>query len=693
VSDLLDAAPFLAGYLSEADEHLASATAHLLVVDAAAAKGEATPRQVQELFRSLHTIKGLSAMVGVEPIVDIAHAMETVLRAADRTGGRLSSEAGEVLVKGIEAIGLRVRALEKKKPVAPAPTSLLDALSRLQSFASTAGGDAERELSLEPEIVARLSTSERGQLVQGLVSGRRAVKAEFVPSPERAAEGTSITSVRERLGKLAELVKILPISVAAGEAAPSGLKFVLLLLTDAPPDQIAAAAATTPEALVPITVVGGLAADEAVPLEERDGGGEQQRGGVVRVDVARLDDALQKLSALVVTRFRLGRAVAELEARGLDVTELQQIVNENSRQLRDLRASIMRARMIPAAELLERVPLLVRGLGRTTGKKVRLQIEAENVELDKAVAERISPAIIHLIRNAVDHAIETPAERQQAGKPEEGLVRVTCRERSDNQIELTVTDDGRGVDRQAVARRAGRPVPENDEALLALLVMPGLSTRQEITTTSGRGVGMDIVKRIVVDELGGELMLRTAVGSGTSFTVRIPLSITIVDAFSFVCGGQTFVVPVAMVEEIQELDASKVVRGPDRRQAVRGPDRRGPARAAAILERRGEAVPVLALDELFGLGIEAGARRKAIIVRRNGEPLAFVVDRMLGQQEVVVRPLGDPLVRVTGVTGSTDLGDGRPTLVLDLPALGGHAGRLAKLGGGHLGAPALDVLS
>ena len=160
-----------------------------------------------------------------------------------------------------------------------------------------------------------------------------------------------------------------------------------------------------------------------------------------------------------------------------------------------------------------------------------------NAELDKAVAERIFPAVVHLVRNAVDHAIESPAERRAAGKPEAGLLTVACHERSDNQLELTVTDDGRGVDAAAVAARAGAPVPNTDAALLELLALPGLSTKATVTTTSGRGVGMDIVRRIAVDELRGELSMRTTPGQGTTFALRIPLSITIVDAFSFLCGG------------------------------------------------------------------------------------------------------------------------------------------------------------
>ena len=400
----------------------------------------------------------------------------------------------------------------------------------------------------------------------------------------------------------------------------------------------------------------------------------------MRVEVARLDEALERLSALVVTQFRLRRTVGELRAAGADVRAISQVIAENGRQLRDLRASIMRARMVSVTELLERIPLIVRGLSRATRKEARVSLSTGKTELDKAVAERIFPAIVHLVRNAVDHALELPADRRAAGKPETGVVTVACHELSDSQLELTVTDDGRGVDAEAVARRAGAPVPTTDDGLLALLTRPGLSTKAEVTTTSGRGVGMDVVKRIAVDELRGELSMRTVKGQGTTFSLRLPLSITIVDAFSFVCGGETFVVPVAMVEEIQEIDLAQTVRGPDRRKTPRpGGDRRRVTRATEMIHRRGEAVPVLRLDELLGLIAGTDPRRKVIIVRRNGEPFAFTVDRMLGQQEVVVRPLEDHLVRVHGVSGTTDLGDGRPTLVLDLAALGGKL--MAEPGG------------
>ncbi|HEU4537438.1 MAG TPA: Hpt domain-containing protein, partial [Polyangiaceae bacterium] len=498
----VDLNEFLGGFLAEAEDHLRSARANLLALEAAAAKGEASPRPTRELFRSLHTIKGLAAMVGVEPIVDVAHGLEAVLRAADRAGGRLPVEALGPLVEGVRAIERRVRALGAGEAVAPASAGLLEALARLEAAPAGAAAAAPAP-TLPGELSARLSAGEREQLLAGVARGQRALRVHFTPAPERAAEGVTITAVRERVAALGELVKVYPVSVPRGEASPGGLKFALVLLTGAPDDEVARAASADgpPELLLEGAPAPAAGPPGASPEAGEDEGpaGEALAGGgrraVVRVDVRRLDEAMDRLAALTVSRFRLGRAVATLEAKGVDVRELRHLAEENRRQLRDLRASILRLRMVSVAELLEPAALLVRGLGRATGKAVRLEVEGGRAELDKAVAERVWPALVHLVRNAVDHGIESPEGRARAGKPAEGVVRIACSGRSNGRLEIVVEDDGGGVDREAVARRAGRPTPEGDGALLELLARPGLSTLERATHTSGRGLGMDIVKR------------------------------------------------------------------------------------------------------------------------------------------------------------------------------------------------------
>ncbi|MHB8872901.1 MAG: chemotaxis protein CheA [Myxococcaceae bacterium] len=660
-------------FVAEAEEHLRSAGANLLALEAAARLGEVNVKAMRELFRSVHTIKGLSAMVAIQPIVLIAHRMETALRPANQSGGMLAAASIDAMLQGVEAIGQRLRQASEGRPVDAAPEELLGRLGAVQMDLPAAA----LGLTLDPGLLSTLSPLEQQQLKAGLSSGQRAVRAEFVPSSASTAQGVNITSIREAVGRLGDIVKVIPVS------GPQGLLFALLLLTREPDTAIAAAMGVELSAIRLIAAPPGAALEGPAPgLPGEEEATSTQGWGVVRVDVARLDDAMDRLSALIVTRFRLVAAVARMTGAGVDTRELVLIAHDLTRQQRDLKATILKMRMVSVAEVLERVPLLFRSLKLATGKRVRLELDVGKAELDKAVAERLFPAIVHLVSNAVDHAIEAPEARRAAGKPEEGVVRISCVEYSNTRLELVVSDDGCGIDAAHIARRAHCEVPPTDEALLELLCVAGLSTRDRATTTSGRGMGMDIIRRIAVEQLGGDLSLRTAPGRGTTFTLRVPLTVSIVDAFSLESGGQRFLVPVAAVEEILDIDPQKLIRAPD--SAERG------ARSAVMLQSRGETIPMLSLQALFSEG-EGTAARKALIIRRGGEPMAFAVDRMLGQQEVVVRPLEDPLVRVIGVSGSTDLGDGKPTLVLDLLSLTAsllaHATTNVGAGAGPLGVP------
>jgi two-component system chemotaxis sensor kinase CheA len=668
MKDLLGAAEFMDGYLAEAEEHLSAARSSLISIDEALKKRQRSPAALRNLFRSVHTIKGLSAMVGAEPIVDISHEMETLLRSADQLGGNLPLPAIDAIVKGLRAIEERLACLSRGETLLPAPRELLDALGSIQidGFMRRPLGT----LSLAPDLLAKLSPGEQEQLQQGLAKSRRALRVDFVPSQARAAEGFNITRVRERLASLAEVVKVIPFTLPASAAAAGKVAFALLVLTDADDAAIAEAAGAAPEELHPVELLdAGPSAGEEPGAEEPPFTDERADRNFVRVEVGRLDDALERLAALVVTRSRLERACSGMIAAG-GARELATIIAEQRRQLRDLRAAIMRARMVSVSEVLARAPLLVRGLTRSSNKLVRLSVDAGQSELDKSVADRLFPAVVHLLRNAVDHAIESPAERRRKGKPEEGQLRVSCSERSSSQLTLEVSDDGRGIDRERVAKRAGLAVPRDDAELLALVVRPGLSTLDEATHVSGRGLGMDIVKRIVVDQLGGKLQLWTVPDQGTRFTLTVPLSVTVLEAFSFVCSERTFVIPVSAVEALAEIDPQSVSAAPN-------PGAR--ASAVRLFKHRGASVPLFALGSLLGLTPEARSSSKAILLRRESELFAFEVDRMLGQQEIVVRPLTDPLVTVEGVTGSTDLGDGRPTLMLDPLLLMQRAGQAEAL--------------
>jgi two-component system chemotaxis sensor kinase CheA len=671
---------FVAGFLLEADEHLHAAHQNLVAVTEAMQQGRAEPRAVRELFRSLHTIKGLSSMVGAEPIVEISHEMEGILRAADQQGGRLEEETLTLLLQGARAIEERVRAIAHGGlgAVSPAPRALVEALALAQRGEPPVAPAPLGELSLPDAVRHGLSAADLEQLAQAAQAGRRVVLVEFRPSPQRAAAGVNITSVRARLATLGELIKVVPRAVPD---APTGIAFWLLMVSDASDEALFEAAGGS-DAHVEEVRWRKLPSQPAPPAAPADpelgdwAASEQS----IRVSAHRLDEALERLSELVVTGFKLRRAVAALASHDVDVRELNAVVAEHGRQLRRLRDAITEARMVPLSDLLQRLPLVVRGLTRDAPKAVDVHLQTGSAEVDKAVADKLFPAILHLVRNAVDHAIEPFAERERAHKPKHGQLFVLCDDSAGTNLVLTVRDDGRGIDREAVASKLGCRPAANDEELLEQITRPGLSTREDVTTSSGRGMGMDIVRR-TVEMLGGGLSVQSVPTQGTTFTLRVPVNVTLVEVFSFEAGGQVFVAPVAMVEEIVEVDAARVVSPPT--PSADGPPPR-------LVRRRGDVIPLLALEHLLrrntaGSAVDAHATmaganvpEKALVVHHGRNAVALGVSRMLGQQEVVVRPLHDALVRVTGISGAADLGDGRPTLVLDLLTLGSVAAQQAR---------------
>jgi two-component system chemotaxis sensor kinase CheA len=652
----VDLSEFVSGFLAEAADHLRLINANLLLADAAARQRTTNPRAVRELFRSLHTMKGLAGMVGVEPIVDIAHAMERILRDAEQHGGRLSEQAIERLLQGNAAISQRVSLLGMgKKPTAAAP-ELLELLDSVDAF----GGQAPSStgvLGLEPFVLSKLNSSEVEQLT-AVSDPRRALQLIFRPSPELAAGGITITAVREGLSRVAELVKVIPVTAKED----GSLYFLLLIVSAAAIDEIAAAAHCNPDNVSTIATEASSppsldGASAMAPLEPD--GEDANSANMLRVDVRRVDAAMDGLGELLITRFRLTRAMAALRQRGVDVRELAEAVEDAERKLRDVRALVLGLRMVSVSELLDRLPILVRGLQTTTGKTARIRLDVGRFEVDKGVGERLWPVLVHLVRNAIDHGLESDAERIRLGKPAPGTILVSCRRSPNSRLELTIEDDGGGVDAKRVAERAGRPLPANDEELLELIARPGLSTRDTATVTSGRGMGIEIVRRIVVNELGGALTLKSTPGAGTRFTLEVPVTVAVVDAFRLESARQSFLVPVASVEEFVDVEESEVVRGPVVGSAVTN---------AAMLSKRGKTMPLIELSSLVGGTRGSAPSKKAIIVRRNEQWFAFGVDRLLGHHEVIVRRLSDPLVDVAGIAGAADLGDGKPTLLLDLLA-------------------------
>ncbi len=388
----------------------------------------------------------------------------------------------------------------------------------------------------------------------------------------------------------------------------------------------------------------------------------------VRVDLGRLDDLMRMVGELVISRSRLDDNLKRLEARvtASEWRPLQETNQAIERQLRDLREGVMRVRLVPVREIFGRMQFVIRDLTREHGKSVALTLSGQETEIDKLVVERMMDPLLHLVRNAVSHGVETAAERVAAGKPPQGTIALRASTTGET-IVIEVEDDGRGMNAEAIIERArsaglvGADVANDTSVLLDVICAPAFSTRDQADRASGRGVGMAVVRR-EVEELGGSLALLTTPGKGTRFTIQLPLTLAIADALIVSVAGQTYTVPQIAVREVLQVEPRALTRLENHE----------------IIPYRNGVLTIMRLAAFFGLPETPGATLYVLVVGAGLGAVGIAVSRILGLREIVVRPLTHPLIRVPGIAGATELGDGRVVLILDAMQLIRSAHRPAR---------------
>ncbi|HST59881.1 MAG TPA: chemotaxis protein CheA [Longimicrobium sp.] len=453
----------------------------------------------------------------------------------------------------------------------------------------------------------------------------------------------------------------------AGEAAPTAERIALLLravdalralipaaaegrdeLSPAEHALLADVAASATEApgtdedAPQVAVAPSVPADGAAPAARR----------TLRVDVAKLDQALDLVGEIAIARGRMARLLGD----GASRASLVEAHEEAERLHLELQEAVMKLRMVPLGPVFRPHLRTVRDLAAATGKRVRLVLEGEDAEVDTTVAQHLREPLLHMLRNAVDHGIETPDARRRAGKDPVGTITLSARHEGGG-ILVRMTDDGAGMDRARILARARtRGMVRDGEALsdaetLRLVLEAGFSTAETVTDLSGRGVGLDVVRR-GVEALRGSVQLESRAGEGTTLTLRLPLSLALIDGFSVGVADETYVVPLESVVECLELPADRLE-----------------AEAAGVLSLRGEALPFLRLRDFLSVPGAAPRRESVVVIRHDAGRAGLVVDTLHGGGQAVIKPLGRVLKQVPGVSGSTILGNGRVGLILDVPAL------------------------
>src|SRR6185295_4689067 len=562
---------------------------------------------LDNVFRSFHTLKGISGMVGLSAAEQLAHHLESYLREL-REGTVLLSDSGfQALSAGVSLLESVINARRNDQPI----PSIDETVKRLQAVASESVA-SKIETTTEQSAVTTTSWL-----------------VEFIPTAELAERVVNVNSVRSRLQELGQLIQAKTVVRGEGEIA-----FEFIVATNADMSGLEADGLTFRPAPV---VESAPRAKESQPVATI------APASVVRVDLERLDDLMRIIGELVISRTRLEDQLIELKRvtppalwRSLQETSLSM-----GRQLRDLRESVMRVRMVQIGEIFERMTFVVRDLARESGKKIIVQLSGGQTEIDKFLVERMMDPLMHLVRNAVSHGLETVAEREAQGKRSEGLLSLGATTAGE-MIVIKIADDGRGIDRRLVVERAkARGLGDgnadlDDAALLELICTPGFSTRDEADRESGRGVGMDVVKN-AIEDLGGRISLATTLGEGTTFTIELPLTLAIAEALIVSVNGQRFAVPQSAVREVLEVESAST----------------NVLENNEIISHRGKVLPLLRLARVFEMNYQRGENFHVLVIGEETNAVGLAVDRIIGQREIVVRAIKDPLAQSKGIAGAT----------------------------------------
>jgi two-component system chemotaxis sensor kinase CheA len=644
-------------FLTESREHLSAINHALLEME----QNGGTADTVGALFRAVHTVKGMSATMGYHDVADLSHELETLLERVRRGDLAVTSPLMDVLFKAADTLE---SAIENAVADGP-PVKIAKIIERLKAVSTDAasgnggnGGSAPRRTSGKAarQRAAKKAATPLSVPTVGADPGT-IVKVTLVA--DTPLPGVRAVMVLNKIRALGKVVAVDPPEDDFGHDGFNGCFTCTMIGPALAPEieqavRLAGDVDTVQITGAPVLAVRrGTTVLQAVGNEET--GVKQQRH--VRIDLRRLDSLMNLIGELVITRGRLFEI-----GRGLADPALDDSLAQASRLIGDLQDEIMTCRMVPVWQVFDRFPRLVRDAARTLGKDVTLEIEGKEIELDRSMLDEIGDPIVHLLRNAVDHGIETPDERTQQGKPAVGRLTLSAaRDRSN--VLIRVSDDGRGIDRGKVLRKArdtGLIDPATaeltDEELMRLISKPGFSTAEAVTEISGRGVGIDAVQNRV-RALGGSVDIRTAPGRGTTVTARLPLTLAIMRALLARVANEVYAIPMAHVRETISLDGANV-------STLQG---------KPVLLLREIVMPLVRLRDVVGLPgrvIEAGDdAEQAIVVELADKEVAVVVDQLPGQQEIVVKQFDGVRGGLNLFTGATILGDGAPALIVDVSSL------------------------
>jgi two-component system chemotaxis sensor kinase CheA len=646
----IDVQRFLRVFLEEAADHLGTLETGLLRLEAAPDDRAV----IDDVFRAAHSLKGGSSTFGLQQVGRLTHAMESRLEEVRTGASGITPELTSLLLRATDELRVLLAAAEEGRALDTSAAQVMTELERALGAASQhADGPA--------------TPSSRASAPTGAVD----YQITFRPNPDIYLQGSDPLLV---LRELAELGEVLEVRADLGKLPPlaalapdqSYLAWSLKLRSSHPPAELREAFAFVEDGShIDITVAPGATrpAQSATPRAE----GEPAEGGrsaklepsTIRVDVEKVDKLINLVGELVIAHSMINQVVKDFTPEKL--TRLQESVSEMERNVRELQERVMTVRMVPVSTVFSRVPRLVRDLAASLGKKVAVDITGGDTEIDKSVIERIGDPLTHLVRNAVDHGIESPAERQAADKPEQGRLKLSAAHQGGNVV-INIEDDGKGLDTERIRKKGvslgliGEDEALDTAAIHELIFRAGFSTAASVTDVSGRGVGMDVV-RTNIEALNGSVTLESVKGRGTRFSISLPLTLAIIDGLLVGVGSEVYVVPLISI-----IESFRPKAGDIKTLVGRG----------EVVSVRGKVLPLLRLRRVLAVPSRAEAPETPpliVIIENQGATVGLLVDDIQGQAQVVIKSLETNFHRIDGVMGATIMGDRRVALILDVQGL------------------------
>lgn len=682
---MLDTNQYLEMFLDESREHLQTCNEYLLELE----KNPEDLTIVNEIFRSAHTLKGMSATMGYEDIADLTHIMENVLDAIRNEKLKVTASMLDVVFEAVSHLDEMVMDIEAGGDGKKDVTAVVAKLNRIEKGEPI---DGEVETSATTEAVVSESSSlqyddfELTVIEQSLDQEFNVFEVAVALNEDCLLKAARVFMVFEILENSGDVIKSSP-SVEKLEEEAFDREFTAVIITNDTAEAMQAKVSKVSEvAKVDVTSVDvanlkngqqeqqeqqqqqaeqvvAVAQEVTKPVAkpaEKKAAPQQSKARqaqahaanrTIRVNIERLDILMNLFEELMIDRGRLQSISTDLRN-----PELTETVERIARVSGDLQSIILKMRMVPVETVFNRFPTMVRQLVRDLNKKVKLEIIGAETELDRTVIDEIGDPLVHLIRNALDHGVEMPEERIAKGKPAEGTVKLSAYH-SGNHVFIELEDDGAGINRERVLKKAissGIVAEEEadsltDKQVAELILASGFSTAEVISDVSGRGVGLDVV-RTTIESLGGHISIESKEGEGSLFQVQLPLTLSIISVMLVELKEEVYAVPLSSIIETAIIHKDDIMN----------------AHSQRVIDFRGNVIPLVDLKEIFGLDQNEEDEYQSVVIVRKGDKLAgLVVDSFIGQQEIVLKGLGNYLTSVFAISGATILGDGKVALIVD----------------------------